>query len=404
MAHMGLLLETPRDELEVWEQGDLGEYPEHNQVEDSAIQNYLQIFAEKAMSHNKETGNDLVIHNFVDEVHPLDQDRSGLENDGVAFWKKGGNEEKMWEKAAFFAKMKDYDCFQSLQGPNKQTSDETHESLQQHGSYINSKNILLDECYFEERIPAMVACTIMESVAFQSLFCDIAIHKSQETVFSTFPDDLIKCFFAHGMHFLRLSHSGKNECFVQFSIDPAFKLKIEERVERKRERQERRAIREMAAGEKSARSYLPTTQTTRINMTPEEMETLKSKNVGPDGAELSDSSSDEDEGEEDEREAFERHVSQGMTEELSSRDNTATTIAEDEVLSKLEKFTTHSRSGTAYTLIDHNIRQFFDVYLRILIVLRKKDASSSRQYHGQMGFVIDNFVFFIAGEPTKKKK
>jgi hypothetical protein len=359
------------------------------------IRDYLAICTQKAALDIKNNSNQHSLDNFIPDKHPLDQDDDHNTKE-PAFWEKYTLDKKTI--ADLFTHARDYKFTQPPRNTNSQLKSRAQKNL---GSFANSRN-LVDDDVFDGQLQIKMICCIMDSAEFMSIFCDLSILKGQNITFNTFPDDMVPHFFHRGLHYIRMHKETEKRTLVQFSIDPAFKIKIEEKKDRKEERKERRVIRAMLKEDRLQQKDLPATRSNHNRMY-DRCEKGATK-VGGDGDIMSDSSSDDDSADEDsiesvEQAKFQEYVTGDSVNDTSNgiheADRRDFLLEGDEVFLKLKKLSEHVKDTSSFNLGDYNIRQFLDVYLRILVIFHKKIGG---------GYGIEKFVFYIPNHSTKNTK
>jgi hypothetical protein len=360
------------------------------------IQDYLAICTQKGALDMKKDGAQNTLDNFIPDKHPLDQDNDHITKE-PAFWKKHALDKKT--TTDLFAHARDFQFTQTPSNTNSQLKSRAQKNL---GSFAKSRNLVGDDV-FDDQLQIKMICCIMDSAEFMSIFCDLSVLKGQDITFNTFPDDMVPHFFHRGLHYLRMHKETEKRTLVQFSIDPAFKIKIEEKKDRKEERKERRVIRAMLKEDRLQQKALPTTRS-NYNRMYDRCEKSGSV-VGGDGDVMSDSSSEDDSADEDsiesvEQAKFQEYVTGDRANAMGGNgmhedDRRDFLLEGDEVFLKLKKLSEHVKGASSFNLGDYNIRQFLDVYLRILVIFQKKIGG---------GYGIEKFVFYIPDHGTKKAK
>ena len=388
------------------------------------IDNYLELHANIVESSRRgEEDESITIDSFIDETHPLmTPEMSKTSN--LSFWKQPQFNGLGKMVSDFFRDACDFNCFEDLQmlsTPAKDRDDGQQEKTREEPSFMNSRNLVVFDDVFPDELSGRESCCIMDTVEFRSIFCDLSIMKNQGILFSNIPRDIRHQFFARGLHLMRFEKKGGCEIVCEFSIDPTYKLKVKEKLDRQEERKERRSIRAMAIAGKERQKFLPNTQT-HTSLTGRQMNLMNEGKIGPSGDILDETSSEEDSEEENERRKFEEFITtrtgSRMKEALES--DVLDKVPLDEVRKALSEFSLYNREPRGYTLMDYTMRQFFDVNLRIIVFFKLNDSqiepeemeaqsSTSRKRNleitdDESSYTIKSFLFFIQEKIRKEKK
>ncbi len=383
-------------------------YDQYTVEEDSYLRDYLSHYAEK----NKGSGARGIDHMALPRKTNVTQTttRKALgtsANKAKAFWKDAsqGYDDKARED--MFMAMKDYSYFTDNV---KNTGNPPPGMADPAEAFFRSRNALEEEEYFDTSVPKALMPSIMDSVEFNSLFSMLSILMGSKRKFRDLPKDLTREVGMYGCHQAGISkqeyvnRTGERigQVIVEYSIDPSYIIKEKEKVERRVEREERRVIRIMAKQDRKDETYLPKSQRASKSILNQNNENGKAK-VGNDGGVISDSS-DSDSGSDEEADAVKNMITSSrnkyarsgfktqseMEKDSHKKDgNGALTLTEQALEDQMNTFATHVRIPMSYSLTDHNIRQFLDIHLRILILLTI-NPSEEEQYE------MKRFLFFIS--------
>jgi len=409
-----LYTEDNEGELDLFEEYVRPCYQPSDPESNREVQNYLKYYAEKALREGAE-GNrlDPSFDSFMEEANPLDATLAETKSSssqwaGTSFWKKppevGGLDKSFVRemRKSFFSGAADYDCFHGI-GESVPIASSVPEKRPR--SYLRSNNIILDEFYFDKSTPQSSLSCLMDSVEFQSIFADLTIIQGQEKIFDEIPDHVNNELYYSGLHFISCNECSPKQFAIEYSIDPSFKTKKEEKKQRLDERIEKRSIRAMAKADRTRQHYLPRTQMDGLYVSSNQFSKEVEGEVGPDGDVLSDSSSGDEESDEESTQ-FAKFVSEKVglpTSASSSTRHIDSTMAKDEVIQKLAEFSNHTRMPLTFNLIDYNIRQFLDVHLRFMVIMIQ-DTDNLSSVGKKHTYYLDRFFVFIVQTRQKKKR
>jgi len=350
-----------------------------------------------------------------------------------AFWKDPayGYTEEVTEEV--FAQMKEYTYFkEGREASNAATLAGTMAQRSRSGrqdpvglflSKAEQCNILSKDQYFDSSVPFQLRQAIMESVEFYSLFSVLSILQTSGKLFEKLHDDLSRELNMHGCHYSRSSTqefvaaneasgasrgntqyhtSSLRQAIIEYSIDPSFLIKKEEKIDRKKERQERRTIRMLSRKDRRDERYLPRSQADPPTAT---AQASSIRSIGPDGDAFSDSSSGSDSDEDGEEEALRKLIVEARedfsrkglrnrqeveTERRMEEEMAAGRLPETDLfMQKVNTLSRHVHMPMSYSISDHNMRQFLDTHLRILVLLTNETDEEAC-------YEIKKFLFFIA--------
>jgi hypothetical protein len=123
------------------------------------------------------------------------------------------------------------DFFQGMVGCNLVAGVDAHGEEENGLVKIRNDNIASEEDLFNPSIPRSLVRNIIDSVEFQSTFCELSILKNKRKSYSIVPGDLAAELYTKGFYFVGIVSNPK---FVvaRFCIDSSFVSKVKEKRER----------------------------------------------------------------------------------------------------------------------------------------------------------------------------